>query len=532
MMMFSAKNWKHQKSNFQTSLRLALLLIGSLGLLNLSPAAYAQQLQHVAPKPLPAIDWPAFDGGGSRSGINTHETLIKTNTLANLTRWWQVTIDATDSSPILLPSTQTNTGTKSIIFVTTKAGSLLALNASDGTELWKKTTSGPRYTTSSPALDPSHSYVYSYGLDGKVHKYATYDGSEVQDQHWPETVTLMPDVEKGSASLNIGNGYLYATLGGYPGDAGHYEGHAVAIRLSDGKKTIFNADCATIHQLLSDDPSKANYCSHVQSAIWARAGAVIDPLTHDVFVATGNGDFDANQGGHDYGDSVLKLTPDLSKLLDSYTPSNYVSLQTHDRDLGSSAPVMLPEQSGSKSPFMLVQASKDSRVRLINRNNLSNQDGPNHVGGAIDTINLPQTCDVDSQPVAWNDTNNVTWVFLTDMCHGLVAYKIITDQNGHSHFQQAYFNANNGGSSPFIANNILYVQGSGNLRAMDPKTGTILWQSTQGSAGGSIGSLHWQSPIIVDGLILLPDNSQQFTEYKILPCGTHRRNFSPSSKAC
>ncbi len=50
------------------------------------------------------------------------------------------------------------------------------------------------------------------------------------------------------------------------------------------------------------------------SGIWARGGAVVDPdstMNGRIYVSTGNGDFDANRGGFNYGDSVLSLSADL-----------------------------------------------------------------------------------------------------------------------------------------------------------------------------------------------------------------------------
>jgi hypothetical protein len=59
------------------------------------------------------------------------------------------------------------------------------------------------YATSSPAIDPRRQFVYSYGLDGKVHKYAVGSGNEVLTGGWPETTTLKGFDEKGSAALSI-----------------------------------------------------------------------------------------------------------------------------------------------------------------------------------------------------------------------------------------------------------------------------------------------------------------------------------------
>ena len=458
------------------------------------------------------IPWPAFDGGGSRSGINTVETILTSSKIGGLTRLWQQTLPGiVDSAPAELPNVKTSGGTKTLLFVTTLQGSLLAIDAATGKPVWRQNTFGPKITNSSPAIDPSGKFVYSYGIDGKVHKYTVGSGSEITGGGWPEAMTLMTDVEKGSSSLNIGNGYLYVTTSGYIGDGGHYEGHVVAVNLATGSKTVFNSLCADIHQLLDDIPTDPNYCPDIQSGIWARAGAVVDPVTGNVFVTTGNGPYNANVGGHDYGDTIIELSPNLTRLIDTYTPLNYISLDENDTDLGSAAPLMLPKQAGSSTPYMAVQAGKDEVLQLLNRQNLSGRGGPNHSGGELQVVRLPQKCDVDTHPIAWNDANNVTWVFVANFC-GFAAFKVVTDANGHSSLQLAYWNTTNG-SSPFIANGMLFLESSGVLRVMDPTTGSILWSSKQASAGGSIGNLHWQSPIVVNGQVYVPDESGQLTAY-------------------
>lgn len=466
----------------------------------------------VSPSTSAGITWPAFDGGGSRSGVNRSEKTITTGNVGSLTRLWQQTLPAVvDSSPVELPAVKTPAGIKTLLFVTTLTGSLLALDASTGQQVWRQNTSGPKFTTSSPALDPSGQYVYSYGLDGKIHKYAVATGTEQTSGGWPVTITNMPDVEKGSSALNVANGYLYMSTSGYPGDAGHYQGHVVAISLSTGALSVFNSLCANIHQLLDSVSGDANYCPDVQSGIWARAGAVVDPLTGNIFVTTGNGNYTASTGGYDYGDSVIELSPDLQKVVDSFTPGNYSYLQSTDLDLGSASPTLLPVQKGSLTPYLAVQAGKDGSVRLLNRQNLSGQGGPNHVGGELQTLNEAMNGSVPTQPVAWNDAHNTTWVFVANGGE-LVAFKVITDAHGHTTLQKAYQNSH-GGSSPFIANGLLFVQGNNVLWAMEPTTGNVLWSSAQASAGGSIGGLHWQSPIIVNGRVYVPDEAGHLTAY-------------------
>jgi len=471
----------------------------------------------IASKPVtePLITWPAFDGGGTRDGVNPAEQMITPANVGQLKRLWQQTlVDVVDSSPVVLPRVHTANGIRNLLFVTTKSGSLLAIDADADTMVWRQTTKGPKITNSSPAIDPSGKFVYSYGVDGKVHKYMVDSGQEITDGIWPATITLMPDDEKGSSALNIGDGYLYATTSGYIGDGGHYEGHVVAIQLATGKTTVFNVLCANIKKLLDNVAGDPNYCPYIQAGVWARAGAVVDPVTGNVFIATGNGPFDAQTGGHDYGDSVIELSPDLTRLIDTYTPDNYQHLQDADADLGSAAPALLPKQNNSQTPYLAVQAGKDNKLRLLDRQNLSGQHGPNNVGGELQTVDLPNACDVPTHPLAWNDPAGVTWLFVANGC-GFSAFKVITNASGQTRLQFAY-KKDNGGSSPFMANDILFIQSSGEVCAMNPRTGDVMWSSSQPSAGGSIGALHWQSPIVVNGRIYVPDDDGQLSAYGLV----------------
>jgi hypothetical protein len=471
-------------------------------------------IQTPDPSPDPQVNssrvrWPAFDGGGSRSGVNNAETKITAANVNTLTRLWQVHLSkVVDSSPIELPQVQTVLGVKDLLFMTTRSGTLLAMDAASGKVVWQQTTQGPKITNSSPVLDPSGQYVYSYGLDGKVHKYAVGTGQEITGKGWPATITLMNQVEKGSSAMNIDDDSLYVTTSGYIGDGGHYEGHVVAVNLATGNESIFNSLCANVHTLLN---TTTNYCPSIQSGIWGRGGAVIDPVTGNIFVTTGNGPYTANRGGYDYGDSVIELTPDLSKVVDSYTPTNYQYLNDADRDLGSDAPALLPAQKGSKIPYLAVQGGKDNRLRVLNRQNLSGVGSPNHVGGEIQTIVPPNACDVDTQPAVWNDSRGTTWVFVANNC-GFAAFRAVTDASGNTTLQLAYHTTMSG-SSPFIANNILFLESSRVIRALDPTTGNVLWSSTQSSARGTIGPLHWQSPIVVNGCLFVPDNSGYISAY-------------------
>jgi hypothetical protein len=82
----------------------------------------------------------------------------------------------------------------------------------------------------------------------------------------------------------------------------------------------------------------------IQGGIWASDTGLGADASGNVYVATGNGTFDAASGGRDYGDSVLKVAVDGSSMVvrDYFTPFNQAQLNESDADLGSSGPLCYP----------------------------------------------------------------------------------------------------------------------------------------------------------------------------------------------
>jgi PQQ-like domain len=218
------------------------------------------------------VDWPIFGFDSARSSVNLLETALDPQTVGGLHRMWSIALSGVaDSSPVYLHGLRlANGSTADVLYLTTRDGRLVAVNASSGQILWSVQNKGVRYTTSSPAIDPSRAYVYSYGLDGTLRKFNVVTGAEVTSGGWPIRITTMPTTEKESSSLNIGNGRIYVTTAGYPGDAPPYQGHVVAARLDTGDEQVFNGLCSDKPHVLS-----RGECASNQSGIWARGGAVI-----------------------------------------------------------------------------------------------------------------------------------------------------------------------------------------------------------------------------------------------------------------
>jgi hypothetical protein len=102
--------------------------------------------------------------------------------------------------------------------------------------------------------------------------------------------------------------------------------------------------------------------------VWQAGGGMAADSAGNLFFATGNGTFDANVAGGDYGDSVLRLGTG-GAVLDYFSPHNQQSLDTGDVDLGSGGVLLLPDQSGA-NPHLLVSCGKEGTIYLLNRDNL------------------------------------------------------------------------------------------------------------------------------------------------------------------
>jgi hypothetical protein len=254
-------------------------------------------------------------------------------------------------------------------------------------------------------------------------------------------------------------------------------------------------------------------CPEQRSGIWARGGAVVDPdpsMNGRVYASTGNGDFDANTGGHDYGDSVLSLSGDLSSLLGSYTPTDYKGLDQGDVDLGSTSPVMLPAQTSSQTPLMLAQGGKDAMLKLINRAAMPG------VGGELQIVDLPNG--LFSTPAVWTDPSNNAWMFLgfNDVVD---AFRLQTTGMGVSKlvgiWQSNAGSTSGEGTSPAVANGIVFVAFDGAIVALNAINGSLLWSSASPRAGKTIGRVHWQSPIVVNGSVYCSDQNGNLTAYSL-----------------
>jgi outer membrane protein assembly factor BamB len=468
------------EKGLRSRLQVGLLLVACVAV-----AAAQRSLHRSAPSaPDPQAaggqDWPRFGWDAGRSSAPSTSMGVTAVGLASLQRQ-QVALDGTvDASAIYLHQVQVGGAPHDVFFVTTTYGKTLAIDADSGTVLWRYTPPGydrwagsRQITTATPVADPGGAFVYAAAPDGQIRKLSVQDGHLV----WSTAITTLPEREKIASPLNFFRGRVVATTGGYIGDAPPYQGHVAVLDAASGRLLrVWNSLCSDRPQLLNP-----RSCRESGSAIWGRAGAVIDTASGAIFVATGNGRWD---GRTNWGDAALELDSGATHLVGNYTPTNTEELDARDADLGSTSPVLL-------GGGLVAQGGKDGTIRLLEWSAMRG-DAP-HRGGEREVVSTPSGDDLFTAPAVLH-TAGATWIFAAD--NGGTAAWTLTG----GRLRQAWRNAQ-GGTSPVVADGLLFVY--------DPRGGLRVYEAATGHqlAALECGSGHWNSPIVADGRIALPEGN-------------------------
>ena len=424
-------------------------------------------------------DWPQFGWDLDSSSAPPGSTGITAANAGSLSRR-QIKLDGTvDATVIYLHGASVKGASHNAFFMTTTYGKTIALDADSGAVLWEYTPKsyssweGTRqFTNSTPVADTNREYIYAASPGGTIQKLAVSDGRLL----WSTPVTLLPKREKITSPLKEFHGRIIAVTGGYVGDAPPYQGHVAILDAQSGKLLhVWNSLCSDRAGLI-----KPASCAAAQSAIWGRAGAAIDPANGNIFVATGNGPYD---GKTNWGDSVIELNSE-AQMIGNYTPTNNAELNDRDQDVGSTSPVLLGGD-------YLAQGGKDGIIRLLSIKGMAGT-AP-HKDHELQTMSTPSGRDLFTSPAIWRHGGK-TWMFAGDE-DGTAAW---TFENGK--FSQVWKNGN-AANSPVVAGGLLYVYSpGGGLRVYDPAKGNQI-------ANLECGNGHWNSPIVIDGKIALPEGN-------------------------
>ena len=124
---------------------------------------------------------------------------------------------------------------------------------------------------------------------------------------------------KNRAGLLLLNGVVYTGWTSHC-DSRTYHGWIIAY------------DARSLHQVAVFNTTPNGY----QGSIWMGGAAPAADAEGNIYAISGNGRFDADANGLDFGDSVIKLSSPGLTVLDYFTPFNQLYLDQADIDLGSS----------------------------------------------------------------------------------------------------------------------------------------------------------------------------------------------------
>jgi len=363
----------------------------------------------VAARAQPLIPTAQYDN--KRTGANLTETIL---TPANVKagRFGKLFVLPVEgdvyAQPLYIPKLQIpGKGVHNVIFIATESDSVYAFDAAGqhASPLWQVSFINPRAgikpvsarvvrcpfiapdvgITSTPVIDPATQTLYvlartSERVDGeerffqRLHALDITTGAERSgspvliraslNTSWlfglmSHEVTFHALLENPRAALLLSKGTLYIAWGSSC-DVGPYYGWVLAYDARTLKQTgVFNA---------SPDSG--------ENGIWQADAGIAADDAGNVFAVTGNGKFTVSSGGRDYGDTVLKLGFQNGALAvkDYFTPFNEHELNSTDDDLGSSGPVLLPDQAGPH-PHLLVAAGKAGVIYLIDRDRMGHFHG-------------------------------------------------------------------------------------------------------------------------------------------------------------
>lgn len=160
-----------------------------------------------------------------------------------------------------------------------------------------------------------------------------------------------------------------------------------------------------------------------------------------------------------------------------------------DLDLGASSPVLMGDG-------VVAQGGKDALIRLISIKDMAG--AAPHAGHELQTVPTPGGLMLLTSLAKWA-YNGRTWLFSADYGvfrpGGGVSARTYADRR----LTPAWKN-DNPGTSPVVAGGLLYVYDApaGGLRVYNPESGKLL-------ADLPCGKGHWNSPIVADGRIALPE---------------------------
>ena len=246
---------------------------------------------------------------------------------------------------------------------------------------------------------------------------------------------------------------------------------------------------------------------------WQAGSGPAADSSGNIYFETADALFDANTGGADFGDSILKLTPGNNGLLaaDYFTPLSQALDNLNDLDLGSVGPLVLPDQPGPY-PHLLIGSGKAETIYLVNRDNMGGYSATQDQ--IVQEVPAAFTRQRDGVPTYWNGMvyfeQFSSPVIAYSLSNGLLSTAPVTQTGvGYSRNYPSSISANG------TTNGILWLV-TGNsgtaftLRAFDPTNlATEFYDSDQAGTRDTLSPpAHWATPTIANGKVYVGTQTQ------------------------
>jgi FG-GAP-like repeat/Abnormal spindle-like microcephaly-assoc'd, ASPM-SPD-2-Hydin len=414
-----------------------------------------------------------YHNDNGRTGQNLNETVLTSGNVnsTQFGRIFKYTVDGQIyAEPLYVQGLNVaGLGVHNVVYVATENDSVYAFDA-DGTSstpLWQESLlpAGGQVLnatdiggcsnispligiTSTPVIDPVTNTMFvvarSKIITGGVTSYYQYlhalditsgaerAGSPVEIQASVTsnqgTVAFNPQMQNQRAGLFLDNGVVYIAWGAHC-DILPYYGWLMGYQESTLQQAaVFNSA-----------PNGA------QSGIWQSGSApAVDEFGY-IYFMIGNGTTDVNTGGIDYGEALVKLNPSDLSLADYFLPSNFAILNNSDLDLGSGAPLLIPDQPNPPTQ-MLVAAGKQGMVYLVDRTNMGQYSASgNQVLQVLPAGTVPTA---HSMPAYWQ--NNIYFCGVGDFAKSYLLFNglLSTSPTSQSVITYAY-----PGATPVVSAN-------------------------------------------------------------------------------
>jgi fibronectin type 3 domain-containing protein len=500
-----------------------------------------------------------FHNDNLRTGQNLNETVLTPNNV-NTSSFGKQFTRPLDGQAIASPLYVENVtvpaqGAHNVVYVATEHDSVYAYDA-DGrstTPLWKDSFINPPSVTtvpandtgeccdiqpeigitSTPVIDPTTNtmYVVAKTKEGssyvqRLHALDITTGAEkfggpvVIQGSVPGTgagsaggqVPFDPLHENQRTGLLLLNGVVYFGFASH-GDVQPYHGWIFGYNATTLQRTlIFNVT-----------PNQEG------AGVWMSGAGLAADSTGSMYYITGDGEFDGNTGGPDWGDSYVKMSP-AGVVQDYFTPFNQDALNQGNHDLGSGGALLLPDQPGAH-PHEMVSSGKDGTIYLVDRDNMGHYNTTtNNIVQTLPNIfpnGTPEPGNF-SAPVYWNG-----YVFFGPLADTVQAFKLTNGLLSTSATYKSSMTFPDRGAALAVSangssNGILWAlqrNGTTNpavLFAFDPTNsgnGVLkeLWDSSQAGTRDTMDiAAKFTIPLIANGKVFVTGQTQ-LTAYGLLP---------------